>query len=96
MLGSPSSAINSLPKGISLGKVVGNCMTSYDSTSIKSMDRTSADPEQRMIEPETIKRQTCYGEIHRLAPQVKISKTPGQWRDPLVSVRGSAKPVWEA
>ncbi len=54
------------------------------------------DPEQRMIEPETIKRQTCYGEIHRLAPQVKLSKTPGQWRDPLVSVRGSDKPVWEA
>jgi len=59
----------------------------------KEVDLT--DPEHRMIEPETIKKKTCYGEIHRLAPQVKLSKTPGRWREPLVSVRGSDKPVWE-
>ena len=52
------------------------------------------DPEHRMIEPETIRKRTCYGEIHSLAPQVKLSKTPGRWREPHVSVRGSDKPVW--
>jgi crotonobetainyl-CoA:carnitine CoA-transferase CaiB-like acyl-CoA transferase len=54
------------------------------------------DPEHRMIEPETIKGQTPYGELHRLAPQVKLSKTPGRWRTPLVVVRGSDRPVWES
>jgi len=53
-------------------------------------------PEHRMIMPETIKRQTPYGEIHRLAPQVKLSKTPSRWRDPLVTVRGSDLPTWES
>ncbi|HEX3471057.1 MAG TPA: CoA transferase [Silvibacterium sp.] len=54
------------------------------------------DPEHRMIEPETIQGQTPYGEVHRLAPQVKLSKTPGRWRTPLVVVRGSDRPVWES
>ncbi len=59
-----------------------------------STDFMPTDPAQRMIEPETIKRATCYGEIHRLGPQVKLSKTPGRWREPLVVVRGSSKPAW--
>ena len=53
------------------------------------------DPDHRMIDPETIKAKTCYGEIHRLGPQVKLSKTPGRWRDPLVDVRGASKPMWQ-
>lgn len=53
------------------------------------------DPEHRMIMPETIRAQTPYGEIHRLAPQVKLSKTPSKWRTPLVVVRGGDRPVWE-
>lgn len=52
-------------------------------------------PDQVMIAPETITRQTPYGEIRRLGPQVKLSKTPGRWRDPLVAVRGGDRPVWE-
>ena len=44
-------------------------------------------PEHRMIAPETVKAKTPYGEIHRLGPQVKLSRTPGRWRDPLVVVR---------
>ena len=52
-------------------------------------------PDHRMIAPETIKGQTCYGEVRRLAPQVKLSKTPSRWRDPLLVVRGSDLPVWE-
>ncbi len=53
-------------------------------------------PDHRMIELDTIKRMTPYGEIHRLGPQVKLSKTPARWRDPLVTVRGSSRPEWES
>jgi hypothetical protein len=53
-------------------------------------------PDHRMIDPELLVRQTPYGEVRRLAPQVKLSKTPGRWRDPLVAVRGGDLPVWEA
>jgi crotonobetainyl-CoA:carnitine CoA-transferase CaiB-like acyl-CoA transferase len=51
--------------------------------------------EQRMIPPETVTSNTCYGEIYRLAPQTKLSKTPGRWRKPLVAVRGGDRPTWE-
>jgi crotonobetainyl-CoA:carnitine CoA-transferase CaiB-like acyl-CoA transferase len=53
-------------------------------------------PENRMAAPDVIKRTTPYGEVERLAPQVRLSKTPGRWRDPLVTVRGSDRPTWEA
>lgn len=53
-------------------------------------------PENRMTPPETMKRRTPYGEVERLVPQVRLSKTPGRWRDPLVSVRGSDLPKWES
>ena len=52
-------------------------------------------PDHRMIAPETVKGQTPFGEVHRLAPLVKLSKTPGRWRDPLLVVRGSGRPVWQ-
>jgi crotonobetainyl-CoA:carnitine CoA-transferase CaiB-like acyl-CoA transferase len=52
-------------------------------------------PEHRMIPPETIRGQTPYGDVHRLAPQAKLSKTPGRWRTPLVAVRGGDRPSWE-
>jgi hypothetical protein len=48
-----------------------------------------------MIEPELLKAQTPYGLVQRLGPQVKLSKTPGQWRTPLVAVRGAATVNWE-
>ena len=51
-------------------------------------------PEHRMIPLRTLKAKTPYGEVDRLAPQVKLSKTPGRWRDPLVAVRGGDLPVW--
>ena len=53
------------------------------------------DPQHRMIAPETIKAPSPYGEVHRLAPQVKLSKTPSRWRTPLVAVRGGDRPIWE-
>lgn len=51
-------------------------------------------PDHQMIDPELLVRPTPYGEVRRLAPQVKLSKTPGRWRDPLVAVRGGDLPVW--
>jgi crotonobetainyl-CoA:carnitine CoA-transferase CaiB-like acyl-CoA transferase len=53
-------------------------------------------PDHRMIMPETVKGMTPYGEVIRLGPQVKLSKTPGRWREPLIEVRGSSRPVWES
>jgi hypothetical protein len=66
--------------------------------SLGIFDRTDfvPGPQQAMVPPETIIRQTPYGEIRRLAPLVKLAKTPGRWREPLVIVRGSDKPVWES
>ena len=52
-------------------------------------------PDHRMIPLRTIQAKTPYGEVDRLAPQVKLTKTPGRWRDPLVAVRGGDLPVWE-
>lgn len=51
-------------------------------------------PDNRLIPPGTIVAQTPYGEVRRLGPQVKLSKTPGRWRTPLVAVRGSDKVAW--
>ncbi len=53
------------------------------------------DPAHRMIDPRVLVRQTPYGEVRRLASQVQMSKTPGDWRDPLVAVRGSDTVRWE-
>jgi hypothetical protein len=67
--------------------------------SLGSFDTTDFDllgPENRMIPLRTMRAQTPYGEVERLAPQVKLSRTPGKWRDPLVAVRGGDLPVWAA
>jgi crotonobetainyl-CoA:carnitine CoA-transferase CaiB-like acyl-CoA transferase len=45
--------------------------------------------------PETIRAQTPYGDYERLAALVKLSQTPTSWREPLLDVRGAARPVWE-
>ena len=61
-----------------------------------STDFDAMAPDHRMIDPELLVRPTPYGEVRRLAPQVKLSKTPGKWRDPLVAVRGGDLPVWQS
>lgn len=50
--------------------------------------------EHQLLPPETITRQTPYGELYRLAPPVQFSETPGYWQDPILTVRGSSKPEW--
>lgn len=52
-------------------------------------------PMQVMVPPETVRGPTPYGEVVRLAPLAKLSKTPGRWRSPLIAVRGSDLPTWE-
>ena len=59
-----------------------------------SKDFDANDPAHRMIEPELLKAQTPYGLVQRLGPQVKLSKTPGKWRDPLIAVRGGDTVNW--
>lgn len=51
--------------------------------------------ENRMIEPATIEFASGYGKVHRLAPMAKLSRTPGRWQEPLLTVRGSDLPVWK-
>lgn len=58
----------------------------------KNFDLTG--PNNRLISPEILVAQTPYGEVRRLGPQVKLSKTPGRWRTPLVAVRGGDKVAW--
>jgi len=52
-------------------------------------------PMQTMVSPETVRGATPYGELIRLAPLAKLSRTPGRWRNPLLVVRGSDLPTWE-
>jgi crotonobetainyl-CoA:carnitine CoA-transferase CaiB-like acyl-CoA transferase len=51
-------------------------------------------PDNRLVPPEILVAQTPYGEVRRLGPQVKLSRTPGRWRTPLVAVRGSDMVAW--
>jgi hypothetical protein len=51
-------------------------------------------PENVLVAPEVIRGRTPYGELERLAPLVKLSRTPIRWREPLVAVRGGDTPTW--
>jgi len=64
--------------------------------SLGTFPSTDFDPgeENLMIDPETVTFDSPYGEVTRLAPMARLSKTPGKWQDPLLTVRGSDLPVW--
>jgi crotonobetainyl-CoA:carnitine CoA-transferase CaiB-like acyl-CoA transferase len=62
--------------------------------SFPSVDFDLSGPQNRMIPPDILVAQTPYGEVRRLGPQVKLSKTPGGWRTPLVAVRGADTVSW--
>jgi crotonobetainyl-CoA:carnitine CoA-transferase CaiB-like acyl-CoA transferase len=51
--------------------------------------------ENRMKRADTFRFESPYGTVERLAPLVKLAKTPGQWSEPLQTVRGSDKPLWK-
>ncbi|MGY1409391.1 MULTISPECIES: CoA transferase [unclassified Luteimonas] len=59
------------------------------------IDFDAARPNNRMAPPETMAGQSPYGRVERLVPQVRLTKTPGRWREPLVAVRGGDLPRWE-
>ncbi len=65
--------------------------------SLGSFPSTDFEPgaDNLMIAPETITFESPYGRVTRLAPMAKLSKTPGKWQDPLLTVRGSDLPVWK-
>lgn len=48
----------------------------------------------RLLDPETITDETPFGTLYRLAPPVVFSETPGWWRTPILSVRGSSRAQW--
>ena len=64
--------------------------------SLGTFPSTDFDPgeDNLMIDPETVTFDSPYGEVTRLAPMAKLSKTPGKWQEPLLTVRGSDLPVW--
>jgi crotonobetainyl-CoA:carnitine CoA-transferase CaiB-like acyl-CoA transferase len=49
---------------------------------------------QHLRAPEELVRDTPLGRLRRLAPAVTYSRTPAQWRDPLLVPRGSSQPYW--
>jgi crotonobetainyl-CoA:carnitine CoA-transferase CaiB-like acyl-CoA transferase len=51
--------------------------------------------ENRITAPEPFRFDSPYGMVERLPPLAKLSRTPGRWQEPLLSVRGSDKPVWK-
>ncbi|MEA9393390.1 CoA transferase [Acerihabitans sp. TG2] len=57
-------------------------------------DFDATHPDHRMIPPETVRANTAYGELYRLAPLAKLSASPSHWRSPLLIVRGSDRPEW--
>ncbi len=65
--------------------------------SLGSFPSTDFEPgeENLMIAPETITFDSPYGKVTRLAPMAKLSRTPGKWQEPLLTVRGSDLPVWK-
>lgn len=67
----------------------------YPTLGLVDPEACGADSEDhRLLPPETITRQTPYGELTRLAPAVQFSQTPGAWPDEVVTVRGACKPEW--
>jgi crotonobetainyl-CoA:carnitine CoA-transferase CaiB-like acyl-CoA transferase len=46
------------------------------------------------LKPETMTVETPLGVLHRLAPPVRFSRTPGRWVDPVLVYKGSSRPEW--
>jgi crotonobetainyl-CoA:carnitine CoA-transferase CaiB-like acyl-CoA transferase len=73
------------------------CATWFQSLGqIPEAEAAQRGPENALVAPEVIRGHTPYGELERLAPLVKLSRTPVRWREPLVAVRGGDKPTWES
>lgn len=53
-----------------------------------------SDTAHHLLPPDIMTRQTALGKICRLASPVELSKTPGNWENPILVPRGSNKPEW--
>lgn len=53
-----------------------------------------SDEEHKPREPEALDTMTPLGPLHRLAPPVLFSRTPGYWSDPVLVPRGSSAAAW--
>ncbi len=51
--------------------------------------------DNRLSNPDLFVFQSPYGEVERLHPMAKLSRTPGRWQEPLQTVRGSDLPLWK-
>jgi hypothetical protein len=49
---------------------------------------------ERLLDPDTIVRETPLGRVRRLAPAVTYSATPASWDDPILVPMGSSVPEW--
>jgi crotonobetainyl-CoA:carnitine CoA-transferase CaiB-like acyl-CoA transferase len=52
-------------------------------------------PDNQLENPDIFRFQSPYGEVERLHPMAKLSRTPGRWQEPLQTVRGSDLPLWK-
>src|SRR6516162_4455191 len=69
----------------------------YQTLGVFDRDRSEFTGEEyQLLAPDTITRQTPFGELYRLAPPVQFSATPGDWEDPILVVGGSSKPEWRS
>ena len=60
-----------------------------------SKEVDTSKPEHQMIAPATVTGDTAYGRVTRLAPLARLSRTPGQFPEPLLVVRGADLPKWK-
>src|SRR5262249_51528559 len=71
--------------------LTGNAMC-YQRLGVLDLDRSDFTGEEyQLLAPDTIPRQAPLGELSRWAPPVQFSATPGDWEDPILTVRGSCK-----
>ena len=60
----------------------------------KDLPRIAHELTRRLLEPETLVRDTPLGRVRRLAPAVTCSATPAYWSDPILVPRGSCMASW--
>jgi hypothetical protein len=58
------------------------------------LDIATLGAEHQIQRPNLVTRMTACGEFTRLGSQVKLSKTPEFWTDPILMPMGSSRPEW--
>jgi len=71
-----------------------NYMRQVWSVSADMLPKIGKELMSRLLDPETLIRDTPVGRLRRLAPAVAYSATPAYWNDPILVPRGSCTPEW--